>query len=90
MPYTEKIMQLWEKIRPQRPEEEKDEELHALLLEAQREIAVSRQGLKFADSKSLTDMYIYAIKASELKYAHLLQLAKEADAASSCPHAVSF
>ena len=76
MKHTEKLIALWEKIRPQRAEDEKDEELHALLLETQREIAASRQGLWFADSDALTDMYIYAIKASELRYAHLLRMAK--------------
>lgn len=77
MKYTEKLITLWQKIRPKHAEPEKDEALHALLLETQREIAASRQGLRFADSEALTDMYIYAIKASELRYAHLLQLAKK-------------
>ncbi len=76
MKHTEKLTALWQKIRPKNVTEEKDEALYALLLETQREIAASRQGLRFADSEALTDMYIYAIKASELRYAHLLQMAR--------------
>ena len=52
--------------------------LRSLLLETQKAIEESRQGLQFADSEALTDMYIYAIKASELRYAHLLRMAKKA------------
>ena len=52
--------------------------LSALLLETQKAIEESRQGLQFADNEALTDMYIYAIKSSEIRYAHLLQMAKKA------------
>lgn len=76
MKHTEKFIKLWQKICPQKETEEKDDALRALLIETQREIAASRQGLRFADSEALTDMYIYSIKASELRYSYLLRMAK--------------
>ena len=58
-------------------ENPKDEALHALILEAQKDIADNRRNLMFADSDALTDMYIYAIKASEIRYEHLLRMVKD-------------
>lgn len=56
---------------------QKDLELLRLLRETQTEIARCQNNLKFADSEALLDMYIYSIKAHELRYAHLLKLAKK-------------
>ena len=67
-------------LRKAEEEEPRDEALRALLLETQKEIARCRRNLMFANSEALTDMYIYAIKSHELRYAHLLKIAKEAEA----------
>lgn len=61
--------------KPKAPEG--DTELLRLLRETQSEIARCRKNLMFADSDALLDMYIYSIKANELRYDHLLQLAKQ-------------
>ena len=58
-------------------EEKKHAELINLLSETKEELARCRRNLMFADSEALTDMYIYSIKAGEMRYAHLLRLAKE-------------
>lgn len=66
------------KLRGEKNEpEEKDRELLKLLKETQEELSRCRRNLMFADSEALTDMYIYSIKAHEIRYAHLLQLAKK-------------
>ncbi len=80
IPNTSYFTTLWARLRHEKADEPRDEALRALILEAQQEIANNRRNLMFADSEALTDMYIYAIKASEIRYAHLLQLAKEAEA----------
>ncbi len=54
-----------------------DETLKTLLEEAQADIATCRRNLAFTDDATLIDMYIYAIKAHELRFAHLLKLAKK-------------
>ncbi len=69
---------LWARLRREKPAPPRDEALWALIREAQKDIADCRRNLMFADSEALTDMYIYAIKAHELRYAHLLQMAKKA------------
>lgn len=68
----------WARFRREKPAPPRDEALLALIREAQKDIADCRRNLMFADSEALTDMYIYAIKAHELRYAHLLRLAKGA------------
>ncbi len=77
---TSQFSALFSRLRREKPAPPKDEELHALLLEAQADIAACRRNLMFADSDALTDMYIYAIKASEMRYAHLLRMAKQSEA----------
>lgn len=74
---TPPISQLLARFRREDPAPARDEELCALIREAQKDIADCRRNLMFADSDELTDMYIYAIKAHELRYAHLLQMAKK-------------
>ncbi len=68
------------RFRKETEEKPADEELRTLLLEAQKDIAANRAGLRFADSDDLTDMYIYAIKASEMRYEHLLRMVKNTKA----------
>jgi len=80
LPNTSSLSVLLTRFRREKAATPPDEALHALILEAQQEIASNRRNLMFADSEALTDMYIYAIKASEIRYAHLLQLAKKAEA----------
>lgn len=64
--------------REKTPEEKDMEALHALIEEARQDISDCRRNLMFVDSEDLTDMYIYAIKAHEMRYSHLLQMAKRA------------
>ncbi len=72
------ITAFFTKLKHERTETPKDAELFRLLRETQEELARCRQNLMFADSQALTDMYIYSIKAHEMRYAHLLRLAKDA------------
>lgn len=73
-----RITAFLEKIKkPKEEVPEKDRELLSLLRETQGEIARCRKNLMFADSDALLDMYIYSIKAHEIRYAHLLKLAKK-------------
>ncbi len=67
-------------LKKEEPTESRDEALRALLLETQKELAACRRNLMFANSDALTDMYIYAIKSHEIRYAHLLKMAKEQEA----------
>ena len=60
----------------------KDEALYTLLEETQKELDTHRRNLMFADSPALTDMYIYAMKATEIRYEHLLRLIRAGDVAS--------
>ncbi len=70
---------LWSRLRREKSEEEKNAEmLYALISEVRQDIADCRRNLMFADSDALTDMYIYAIKSHEMRYSHLLQMAKKA------------
>ena len=78
--HTLQITKLLEKLRGEKQTNIRDEELYALIHETQEELARCRHNLQFADSPALTDMYIYSIKAHEMRYAHLLRLARKADA----------
>ena len=78
--YTLQITKLIEKLRGEKQANIRDEELYTLIHETQEELARCRHNLQFADSPALTDMYIYSIKAHEMRYAHLLRLARKADA----------
>ncbi len=60
----------------------KDEALYTLLEETKKELDTHRRNLMFADSPALTDMYIYAMKATEIRYAHLLRLIRSEEVAS--------
>ena len=53
-----------------------DEMLRRLLQNVQADIALCRRNLEFTNDPTLIDMYIYAIKSLEKRYAHLMQLAK--------------
>ena len=77
---TPYFLALCARFRPKKAESPKDEALRALILEAQKDIATNRAGLQFADSDDLTDMYIYAIKAAEIRYEHLLRMVKNTEA----------
>ncbi len=70
------IAGVFTRLKQEKPEKPQDRELYKLIQETQEELARCRQNLMFADSQALTDMYIYSIKAHELRYAHLLRLAK--------------
>ncbi|MBE7062188.1 MAG: DUF2508 family protein [Clostridia bacterium] len=74
---TPPISSILARFRREEPLPARDEELCTLIREAQKDIADCRRNLMFADSDELTDMYIYAIKAHEIRYAHLLQMAKK-------------
>lgn len=70
------LSSLLPRLRKEKETVPRDDALWTLIREAQKDIADCRRNLMFADSKELTDMYIYAIKSHELRYAHLLQMAK--------------
>ncbi len=66
------------KLHPEKTDKQpEDTALIDLLEEARSDIAICRRNLEFTDDAALIDMYIYAIKAHELRFAHLLQLAKK-------------
>ena len=77
---TAQITNFISKLRGEKQTETRDEALYALIHETQEELARCRHNLQFADSPALTDMYIYSIKAHEMRYAHLLRIARKADA----------
>lgn len=77
---TAQITNFIAKFRGEKQTEVRDEALYALIHETQEELARCRHNLRFADTPALTDMYIYSIKAHEMRYAHLLRLARKADA----------
>jgi len=74
---TNQLSTLLARFRKEKPEPPRDEALWTLIRQTQKDIADCRHNLMFADSEALTDMYIYAIKSHELRYAHLLRMAKQ-------------
>ncbi len=77
-----RIFSLFEKLQEKRKAPAKDDTLYALLSEAQKELSAYRRNLMFADTEALTDMYIYALKAAEIRYDHILNLIRKAELAS--------
>lgn len=77
------ILGILKQFKKEKTEElPKDTEVFRLLQETRAEIAACRANLAHTDDETLIDMYIYAIKANELRFAHLLQLAKKEGAVS--------
>ena len=62
---------------PQRAEAEASAELINSLSEINREMEQNRRNYEFADDETLIDMYIYTLKAQEMKYKHILQKLKK-------------
>ncbi len=77
-----RLYSLLGKFQEKKKAPEKDESLYTLLSEAQRELSAYRRNLMFADTEALTDMYIYALKAAEIRYAHILRLIRERELVS--------
>lgn len=75
---SESILKLWGKIFADTEKTEpKDVELLKMIDDVKDEINLCRRNFEFCDNDTLTDMYIYAIKANELRYANLLRIAKK-------------
>lgn len=58
---------------PEREESIKSAELINRIADINRDMEQSRLNYDFADDDTLIDMYIYTLKAQEMKYKHLLQ-----------------
>lgn len=56
---------------------ETDLELLHMIDEARENIALCRRNYDFVSDDTLVDMYIYSLKAYEMKYKHLLRIAKQ-------------
>ena len=54
-----------------------ESELMRQIYEIGRDMEQSRKNYEFASDETLVDMYIYTLKAQEMKYKHLLEKAKE-------------
>lgn len=53
-----------------------DENLLTMIKETCDEINMCRKNLAYTNDKTLTDMYIHSLIASEMKYKHLMNIAK--------------
>ena len=56
---------------------DESEELMQQIYEIGRDMEQSRLNYEFASDETLIDMYIYTLKAQEMKYKHLLERAKK-------------
>ena len=54
-----------------------NDELMRQIHEIGRDMEQSRRNYEFASDETLVDMYIYTLKAQEMKYKHLLEKAKK-------------
>ena len=63
---------------PDRAQQEASAELIRRITDVRRDMEQSRRNYEFADDDTLIDMYIYSLKAQEMKYKHLLQKVKKA------------
>ncbi len=67
---------LWEWLVS--PDMVSDEELlYEMIRETREDIEVCRQNYEFTNDETLIDMYIYAIKAHEMRYEYLIKIAKK-------------
>jgi hypothetical protein len=53
-----------------------EEMLYEMIRETREDIDLCRRNYEFTNDETLIDMYIYAIKAHEMRYKYLLQIAK--------------
>lgn len=56
---------------------DENDELMKQIYDIGRDMEQSRRNYEFASDDTLVDMYIYTLKAQEMKYKHLLQKAKK-------------
>ena len=63
---------------PDRVQRQASAELIDRISDVHRDMEQSRRNYEFADDDTLIDMYIYSLKAQEMKYKHLLQTIKKA------------
>jgi len=54
-----------------------DKDILERLKEVQADIRLCRKNLEYTCDATLTDMYIHSIIANEMKYKHLLRIAKK-------------